>query len=56
MPEEKPILSKKDKSFRNVTEAIHDRFIAYCNHNRLNTGDTISKAMEEYMKKHPTKK
>ncbi len=56
MPEEKYVRLKRDKSYRDVTIEIHDRFVAYCNHNSLNTGDTLSKAMEEYMKKHPHKK
>ena len=48
-------ISKRDKSYRGVTESIHDAFIAYCNHNDLNTGDTLSQAEAEFMKNHPGK-
>lgn len=56
MPEEKYVPKKKDKSYRDVTIDIHNKFIAYCNHNSLHTGDTLSKAIEEYMKNHSPKK
>jgi len=56
-PKKPPVaVVKRDKSFRGVTEDIHNSFIAYCNRNGLNAGDTISAAMSEYMANHLAKK